>query len=79
MCSNGTHLTLFCLARVVDRQMQLKTDLRVPSGEGGCVRFAHHLHPWETARGLGRRYRDHPGQLLRQLLQWHPLLQSRPC
>ena len=60
MCSNGTHLTLFCLARVVDRQVRLKTDLWDPSCEGGCVRFAHHLHPGETARGSGRRYRTIP-------------------
>ena len=78
MCSNGTHLTLSCLAIVVDRQMLLRTDLRDP-WEGGCVRIAHYLHPAETARGLGRRYGDHPVQLSRWLPQWCPSLQSRPC
>jgi hypothetical protein len=24
----------------------LKTNLRDPSGEGGCTCSAHHLHPW---------------------------------
>ena len=72
MCSNGTHLTLFCLGRVVDLQMLLKTDLQDPSWEGGCVRIAHHLHPGETARGLGQRYGDHPVQLSQRLSQWRP-------
>ena len=29
--------------------MRLQTDIRDPSGEGGCVRIAHHLHPGKTA------------------------------
>ena len=47
--------------------MLLKTDLRDPFREGDCVRFAHHLHPWETAGGSGR-YGDYPVKLSRRLL-----------
>ena len=32
--------------------------------EEKIVRFAHHLHPLETALGSGRRYREHPVQLI---------------
>ena len=59
--------------------MLLKTDLLDPSGEGGCVRFAHHLNPRESDRDSARRYWDQPGDLSRRLSQWRPLLQARHC
>ena len=43
----------------MDQQVRLQTDLRDPSREGGCVCFANHLHPRETACGSGWRHGDH--------------------
>ena len=72
-------MRLVCLAKIVDHQVRLEADLRDPSGEGGCVRFAHHLHPRESARVSGRRFWDHPAELSCRLLQWRTSLQPGPC
>ena len=72
-------LTLCCWVRVMDHKVLLEIDLRDPSRKGSCVRFAHHLHPRETAGGSGRRYGDHPVPVSRRLSQRSPSLQPWPC
>ena len=71
-------VTLVGFSRVVDHQVRLEADLRDPSWEGGHVRFAHHLHPWEAAGGSGRRYGDHSVQVSQRLPQRGPSLRPRP-
>ena len=73
-----TCLTLCCWVRVMDHKVRLKTELRDPSRKGSCVRFAHHLHPRETAGGSGRRYGDHPVPVSRRLSQRSTSLQPWP-
>ena len=58
------------LARTMDNQVRFEAHARYPSGKGGSVRFAHHLHPHEAARGSGWRYGSHPVRLS----QWPPPL-----
>ena len=70
MCSSMISCgPLVSLARVVDHQVWLKSDLLDPSEEGGYMCSAHQLHPWETACGLGWRYWTHTVQLLQWLSQ----------
>ena len=38
-------MTLFCMARVVDRQVLLKTDLRDPYGERDCGVYVFPITP----------------------------------
>ena len=45
-------------ARILDNQVLFEAHLRVTSGEGGSISFAHHLHPREAVCGSGRGYGD---------------------
>ena len=74
-----TCLTLCCWVRVMDHKVRLEIDLQDPSRKGSCVRFAHHLHPRETASGSGRRYGNNPVPVSRRLSQRSPSLQPWPC
>ena len=46
------------LARIMNNQVWFQAHLRNTIRKGGCLRFAHHLHPWKAACGMGWRSRS---------------------
>jgi hypothetical protein len=47
--------TLVTLAKIVDHQVLLKTDLQNPFWEWNYMNSAHHPHPWRTISGSSQR------------------------